>query len=65
MANFQSQFDRILHDQVKGRIDVKTEELGGYAAQDHADYSYRCGYIAALRDVLTYGEDIRRKLQEG
>lgn len=60
-----SNFANTLHATITEKLEQAKESLSRGGAEDFSDYRRRCGYIAALRDLLEIYEETRTALLEG
>lgn len=58
----QDAFHRALRTRLNELIALRSGQVSSGMASTFDDYKSRCGYIQALNDVVTLGDEIEKKL---
>lgn len=55
---------QVVHKEINEKQDLLLDKLSSGSVKDHAEYSYVCGNISALRGITAYITELESNFEE-
>ena len=55
---------QVIHKEINSKQDLLLAKLSSGSIKDHAEYSYVCGNISALRSISDYVTELESRIED-